>query len=515
MIEVQMAVTEAIVYQRGALVTREAEIEMAEGENHIVIENLPSSITKESIQVITPPNVRIQKVEYVKNKLDGRFEEEMGKEYVEKIAELQKAVEKNQAKSQDAALKKRILENVFLQNQCQINSAKELREYMEVLKKDLEEVFKESEELESAKRKTEEEILQLTEEMRKEEFEFKKTPGHIKLDTEADKTGIFRIKIVYYDKKASWLPHYDIKAKDVNSPVNITLKGKISQDTGEDWMGIMLTLSTGNVNISNNQPELKTWLLRKQESFWSHQGARAVMPMAPMPPMHDEVIAEGGETTLLSDPHIYQDHTEELQKTMAMEFSLSGKYDVSDDAKDSIIIVAEKTFHADYIYSAIPKAEQNVYLKAVLDGKDADWLLECDANVFFENSFIGAVHILPDRLKDNFELSLGRDKAVVTKRERKKAHETIAKLGNTKKAFREYELLVQNRKNEQVYIEVYDQIPVSTDPSIIVEPVELSGAELKEDNGQLKWKYTIEPHEEVKTELKFNISYPKNESINI
>ncbi|NHA04686.1 mucoidy inhibitor MuiA family protein [Mucilaginibacter sp. HC2] len=60
----------------------------------------------------------------------------------------------------------------------------------------------------------------------------------------------------YVVQNASWYPTYDIRAKNVNSPISITYKANVSQQSGEDWRNIKITLSTGNPSISGNKPEL-------------------------------------------------------------------------------------------------------------------------------------------------------------------------------------------------------------------------------------------------------------------
>jgi hypothetical protein len=60
---------------------------------------------------------------------------------------------------------------------------------------------------------------------------------------------------------ASWFPTYDIRAKNVNSPISISYKANVSQHSGEDWKNIKLTLSTGNPTAAGNKPELNPYFL--------------------------------------------------------------------------------------------------------------------------------------------------------------------------------------------------------------------------------------------------------------
>jgi hypothetical protein len=64
---------------------------------------------------------------------------------------------------------------------------------------------------------------------------------------------IFTLNYVVHS--ASWYPTYDIRAKNVNSPISITYKANVSQQSGEDWKNIKVTLSTGNPTISGSKPE--------------------------------------------------------------------------------------------------------------------------------------------------------------------------------------------------------------------------------------------------------------------
>ncbi|MFD0792812.1 mucoidy inhibitor MuiA family protein [Mucilaginibacter litoreus] len=67
--------------------------------------------------------------------------------------------------------------------------------------------------------------------------------------------------LTYVVKDAGWYPTYDIRAKDVNSPVSIAYKANVRQQCGEEWKNIKLTLSTGNPTVSGSKPELRPYYL--------------------------------------------------------------------------------------------------------------------------------------------------------------------------------------------------------------------------------------------------------------
>src|SRR6185312_1048837 len=46
-----------------------------------------------------------------------------------------------------------------------------------------------------------------------------------------------------------------------NSPIQISYKANVSQNCGEEWKNIRLTLSTGNPAVSGSKPELNPYFL--------------------------------------------------------------------------------------------------------------------------------------------------------------------------------------------------------------------------------------------------------------
>jgi len=69
------------------------------------------------------------------------------------------------------------------------------------------------------------------------------------------------IELNYMVPNASWSPSYDLRADDINSPVELTYKANVYQNTGEDWEKVDIKLSTINPNRSNYKPYLATWYL--------------------------------------------------------------------------------------------------------------------------------------------------------------------------------------------------------------------------------------------------------------
>jgi len=83
----------------------------------------------------------------------------------------------------------------------------------------------------------------------------------IEVTVQAKKTLTGSMTISYFVSNASWSPSYDIRVKNSSSPVELTMKGTVYQNTGENWDNVKLTLSTNNPYKNKVKPELSVWYI--------------------------------------------------------------------------------------------------------------------------------------------------------------------------------------------------------------------------------------------------------------
>jgi acetolactate synthase small subunit len=85
--------------------------------------------------------------------------------------------------------------------------------------------------------------------------------GEVIAVVNAEKAGNSPFTLRYYTNQAGWEPVYDVRVKDVASPISLYQKAHVFQQTGEDWREVRLSLSTGNPSEQAVQPTLNTWRL--------------------------------------------------------------------------------------------------------------------------------------------------------------------------------------------------------------------------------------------------------------
>ena len=205
--------------------------------------------------------------------------------------------------------------------------------------------------------------------------------------------------------------------------------------------------------------------------------------------------------------------TNQVENQTAVEFVIKTPYTVVSDNKNITIEMDRYDLSADYEYYCVPKIDKDAFLLANV----VDWekynLLEGEANIFFENTFVGKTILDVRYLSDTLNISLGRDKNVMVSRDKLKDSNKKQFFGSKKEDTKTWKVAVKNNKKQPVNFVLLDQIPVSTMEEIEVVPENLSGGTLNKDNGQVKWKFTLKPSAKNELELKYKVKYPKERTL--
>ena len=137
-----------------------------------------------------------------------------------------------------------------------------------------------------------------------------------------------------------------------------------------------------------------------------------------------------------------------------------------------------------------------------------------EANIYFENTFVGKSFIDPSSTDDTLKLSMGRDQRIVVKREKVQDLSSVKFLGsNVSKKFT-YDITIKNSRSELVSILIEDQIPITKNESIKISEDEISKGDLNTETGLIKWNVELKPGESKTIRLGYTVKYPKGQLIN-
>jgi hypothetical protein len=200
--------------------------------------------------------------------------------------------------------------------------------------------------------------------------------------------------------------------------------------------------------------------------------------------------------------------------TTAFEMEVSSPYSVKSDNKTYAVNMKDIFLQANYEFVCSPKITPSAYLKAYIEDFEKHNLLEGEANIFFEDTYIGKSILDAENFLDTLELSLGYDRNVIVKRELKKEYSTKKIIGNKKVEEKTWAITVKNNKNTPVKIKLEDQVPVSKTNEIDVKyTLNDQVSTFNKETGIILWELKLPAGEQETLNFNYKVIYPKDRSI--
>jgi uncharacterized protein (TIGR02231 family) len=329
------------------------------------------------------------------------------------------------------------------------------------------------------------------------------------------------ITINYLVNNASWSPFYELRAENSSQPVSMHYKAYISQNTGEDWKDVKLTLSTMSPQRQHTKPTLAPWIIKyiQPQANYGYVRSNAAIPLSQGAVVTDSYKeAESVSTKAMKAPaQSLSVYTQQSINFSNVEFDIELPYSIPADGKSVQVTVMEEKIDAQFKHYTVPKIEQEAFLMGRLTGWEKLNLLPGNANIYFLNTIIGSTQINPNTINDTLNVPLGRDPGVSVTRKKLKDKESTKVLSNTIEKEIVIEISIRNKKDEKVEIRIEDQLPVSGEQDVKIKysAQTLSGAEVNEQTGELNWNIKLNPRETKTFVFSYIISYPKDKNLQI
>ena len=205
----------------------------------------------------------------------------------------------------------------------------------------------------------------------------------------------------------------------------------------------------------------------------------------------------------------------QTQTQLGYEFEIRQPYTIPSDGKSVAAEIGRYRLPAVYTYRSTPKIDKDAFLVA----ETTDWaklnLLEGEANVYFENTFVGKSILSPREAGDTLRFSMGRDRGIRIERTKESDYSARRAVGSNQTQTMGWKLTVRNTRTEPVALMLTDQLPVSRNSAISVTGEELSGGTLDKETGTVTWRLELKPGEQRELKLRYAVKYPKGRSLNI
>lgn len=206
---------------------------------------------------------------------------------------------------------------------------------------------------------------------------------------------------------------------------------------------------------------------------------------------------------------------EQTQGQMGYEFEIKVPYTIPSDNKPVVAEIGHYQIPAAYTYQSTPKIDKDAFLMAQVTDWEKLHLLEGEANVYFENTFIGKSIMNVSQQSDTLSFSLGRDKRIMVQRTKENEYTSRKFIGSNQTQSIAWKLSVRNTRPEPVTLTLYDQLPVSRNSNITVTAEEISGGTLDEAKGIITWQINLQPGEQREWSLRYKVKYPKGRILTI
>ncbi|RFS18708.1 mucoidy inhibitor MuiA family protein [Chitinophaga silvatica] len=204
----------------------------------------------------------------------------------------------------------------------------------------------------------------------------------------------------------------------------------------------------------------------------------------------------------------------EIATPTTITFDIPIPYSIPPDGKTYSVGIKELEIAANYQYYAVPKIEKAAFLTAAITDWESLNLLDGEASIFYEGTYIGKTLLDLQAGTDTLQISLGKDKQVIVNRTLLKDESKKNFMGSKTTFSKAWEISIRNNKKVPINITVQDQLPIKTSSDMEVSKAEYDDATIDNESKILNWVMKLAPAAEQKKRLKYAITYPKGSIVN-
>ncbi|KAF8375430.1 hypothetical protein PRIPAC_81859, partial [Pristionchus pacificus] len=533
------------VFEDRAELKREFTVELAAGQNEVIIERVSGSVQDDSVRVTGRGAAVIEEVLVADRRVtEGAGDSQRAKELRAEKEELES--KKHQIDDEKASLAKRIeaLDKMIGQVGSGIAAPKEAKftadqetlesviTFFDFYDKQVTELREKLFTTEKSSQKIQEEINVKQHELNQiEHGDFIKV---ISILLDSEKGGKVELELTYQVWGANWNPFYDVRVdtKEGKTGLQLSYYGNVNQSTGEDWEGAQLTLSTARPCLGGNIPDLNTL----DVSFYR--------PPPPCPPpiaygggMESNNYMRRGAPQMMmacvaeSAPMMMDRVAVVNTQTLATEFEITRPCSIPSDGAYHKVTIGIVSLEPQLVHESVPTKNASAFLTASTINSSPLPLLSGQASVYLDGAFVAKTQIKPVSPGERFTASLGVDPAVkIEYKPAHKHHEQTGLINKWSSTVTEQKIIVKNTRGDAVLLTIREQIPRSTDEKIKVKVISPEAIEkvTEEAHGEnhtpkagvrllpsnnLEWTVKMAKGENQTLIVKYAIEHPSNEKL--
>ena len=515
----QAKIESARVYNNAAELRHKATVPVSSGTSEIVITNVANYLNENTVQIGVPKHATVMSVQFT-NAYVEEYDNNQDSPLVKPVKDEIRKKEADLKTLQNQLLSERKSVELLDKNQSMSNaqnfSVAELTKLLEYYKTKRTELSNSINKLEEQEKKIQEELTALKGKLTFNETSAEKTSqGKLIVNVMSNQAGTIPLEISYLTNQALWYPSYEMRIDKINNPIQMVYKAQVQQNTGVDWRNVKLALTSGPANQNTFAPELQPWFLDyyAQVSMPQNEKNVVISYRSKRSTVAEETAVSGADMAVA--PSTMSDYTQINESQLNITFDIDVPYTILSNNKQHSVNLKNVQLPATYSYITAPKLDANAYLIAKIKNYGDYNILPGEANVIFEDMYVGKTFVNANANEDDLKLSLGKDPNISVSRTLISDKSGTKMLSSRKVQDFVYEISIRNNKKESVTLTVEDQKPISSNNDIEISLSDKGGATLNEETGKLTWELSVKPNETKKIRFGYQVKSAKDKNLGL
>jgi uncharacterized protein (TIGR02231 family) len=328
------------------------------------------------------------------------------------------------------------------------------------------------------------------------------------------------LRVTYAVRNARWTPLYDARldtgAKDRKPTLELVRRAEISQNTGEDWSNVALSVSTVRTARGGRAPDLNSLIVQyppppraPASASGGLDDARApLMRLAPAQKKMDAVSERAEEQQAAAEVSSFQ-----------VVFNIPGRVSLGASEGAKSLRVSSAILAPDLMVRAVPVLDPTAFLEASFKQNEDAPLLAGRVAIYRDGVFVGRGQMAGAGKDETVRLGFGADDKIKIERSVVKRNEGSAGLivTTSKTDDRSFKTTIRNGHDFPIKVAIEDQLPVSENEDIQVEMQSSStpptATNLRDRRGVLEWAFEAKAGEIRDIGFAWRVRWPKDKGV--
>ena len=529
-------ITKVTVYPGSAKITRVSKVDLAAGDNVIIINNLPLSLNESSLRVSGEGEgaIKLGSVE-----LSRDIQTAVVQEKEQQIRDKIEAVQENRALIEDSITRNRSqLEYIQKMVLGSSTSSKRRDEghngsYSNL---PLDQWQNAWDTLDDATKRVQVKIREANKQLKLSDQTLNKLRRELqqvasnqterrvaKLQIHTETATQVTLNLNYQINGARWEPVYDADLNTETGSIELKTLAQISQRTGEDWSNVAVTLSTLRPSAGTQLPQLNSWVLdfmpdfpvAESNSFNTMVAKESVQMDAASPKSLPKPMAMARKGSR-SKP-IRQQQSRLISADFSAEYQVPGAISLDSGSNKRRFALNSQKIESQLKLASSPRFDPRVMILATSKYQDETPLLAGSMSLYRKGNFVGNTYLSQKLSGEEIKLSFGEDDKVKIKflpNPDKKRKDGLL-FGKKKVVERHYKINVTSNHTKPFSISIYDVLPVASDESIKIKSLGTlpSQTDVDDKEGVVGWDKTLTPKTDIEIKYGYSVSYPEDKQV--